>query len=294
MTRPAAAAFVALALIWGCTYLLIKVAVDGGVPPASVAFFRVAIGAALLVALAGGGRTFSVLRGRWGLVTVFAVLDIAVPFVLIAMAERHVSSSLTAVALASSPLLLAGLALGTRSRERPTPRRAAGLVAGFAGVAVLVGLDGAAAPWAMAGLLAAAAGCAAGPLIFNRGLADVDATVVMGGALVVATIALAPLAAITTPAAAPSPVALAALAALGVLCTGVAYVIYGFLIRAAGAGRAVVVMYLNPLVAMAVAIPVLGERPTLGMAFGTLLILPGTWLATAQRARLRDEALSRP
>jgi drug/metabolite transporter (DMT)-like permease len=287
MSVKGSAVFAALSVIWGCTYLFIKVAVDGGVPPAGVAFLRVGLGAAILLTVSPRCRRLAPLRGRWRALTVFAMVDIAVPFLLVALVERHVTSSLAAVAIAASPLILAALAFGYDRGDRPTVRRAAGLVLGFGGVAVLVGFDGVDHPWASLGLLAAATGYAVGPLVLKRRLLGVDTTLVMGAALGISAAALAPAALVTAPSTMPSTAALAAILAMGVLCTAAAYVLYGLLIREVGAGRAIVVTYLNPLVAVAIAIPLVGERPGLGLVLGMLLILPGSWLATSERSGRR-------
>lgn len=279
MTYKPAAAFAALSVLWGLTYLFVKVAVDGGVPPAGVAFLRVAVAAAILLAPSARRRGWAALRRHWPALTVFALVDIAVPFLLVAIAERHVDSSLAAIVTAASPLLLITLGVAVGGRARPSGRQLGGLVVGFAGVGVLVGVGGSAGPWPPLALGASALGYAVGPLVLERWLAGVDTQLVMGAALLLSAVILAPAALVTAPPSLPSASALVAVGAAGVLCTATAYALYGFLIRAAGADRAIVVTYVNPLIAVIVAVPVLGERPGPSMLAGLLLILSGSWAA---------------
>ena len=95
------AAFAAMSVLFGIPYLFVKVAVDGGVPPALVAWGRVALAAVVLLALAGRAGTLRSLRGRWRWLAAYTVVEIAVPFPMIAFGEQHVSSSLAAIVIAS-------------------------------------------------------------------------------------------------------------------------------------------------------------------------------------------------
>jgi drug/metabolite transporter (DMT)-like permease len=254
------AAFAAVSALWGIPYLLIKVAVEDGVPPGFLAWVRVALGAVVLIGLAWKAGVLTQLRGRLGWLAAFAVAEIALPFPLIAFGEQHVDSSLAAILIAAAPVFVALLALRYDAAERVAGRRLLGLVAGMAGVAALVGLEiprrtdellGAAA------ILGAAFCYAVGPMILKRHLADLDPRASMGASLVVAAVLLSPAAA-APPAALPPPRAIAALLVLGLLCTAVALVCYGVLIAEAGAGRALVVTYLNPLVAVGAGMTIVG------------------------------------
>ena len=114
------AAFAAMSLIWGVPYLFIKVAVDDGVSPAFLSFARVALAAALLLALAWRAGVLGQLRGRWRWIAAYAVIEIALPFPLIAAGEQYVSSSLTAILIACVPLIVALLAIRFDAAERAT------------------------------------------------------------------------------------------------------------------------------------------------------------------------------
>jgi drug/metabolite transporter (DMT)-like permease len=283
MSRRAWLAFGAMSLLWGVSYLLIKIAVDGGLPAPEVAWLRVMIAALLLVVLAWRAGTLASLRGRWRMLAAYAVVEISIPFPLIAAGEVHVASSLAAIIIASVPLIGAVLALRFDHSERPNAIRAIGLVVGFSGVIALVGIDVAgngAELLGAAAILVAAVGYSIGPMLVKHRLAGLDPRALMGASLSVAALILTPFAALDTPSRTPSAGAFGAVAALGLFCTAAAFVIFTVLIREAGTSRAMVITYVNPLVAVALGVTLLGERPGAGAVAGLLLILAGSWLAT--------------
>lgn len=286
MSARAWIAFAAISALWGIPYLFIKVAVDDGVPPGFVAWARVVLGAAVLLGWSWRLGLLASLRGRWRAVAVYALVEISVPFPLIAAGERHVSSSLAAILISTVPMLIALLALRFDASERVGGRRLVGLVVGFAGVVALVGLDVAGDRDELLGagaILLAALGYAAGPMWLSRRLGGIDPRALMGGALGIAALALAPLAALDPPQAAPSGDATASIVVLGLLCTALAFVLFGALVAEVGAGRAAIITYVAPVVAVALGVAVLGERPGAGAIAGLLLILAGSWLSTDGR-----------
>jgi drug/metabolite transporter (DMT)-like permease len=283
MSARAWAAFALVAVLWGFPYLLIKVVVDDGMPPAALAWFRAVLGAAVLLGLAWRAGTLSGLRGRLPWLTAFAAVEIAVPLPLIAVAEQYVDSSLAAILIAAAPLFVALLALRFDASERAGGQRLVGLVIGLAGVGALVGIDVAGRPDELLGAVAilGAAFCyAVGPMILKSRLADLDTRASMGASLAVAALMLTPFAAIDPPTAWPSPPALGSLLALALLCTAAGLAVFGMLIAEVGAGRAVVVTYICPIVAVAAGMVVLDERPGPGATLGLALILLGSWLST--------------
>ncbi|MEY2534670.1 MAG: hypothetical protein QOF29_2580 [bacterium] len=286
MSARAWAGFAAMSVVWGIPYLFIKVAVDDGVSPAFLAWSRVTLAAAVLLALAWRAGTLGTLRGRGRWLALFAVCEIAVPFPLIAEGERHVDSSVAAIIIAAAPLIVALLALRFDASERVSGRRLVGLLIGLGGVVALVGIDIAGRTDELLGagaILIAAAGYAAGPMILNRKLADADARATMGASLAIAGLVLAPFAAAAPPDGAPTDRAIGALLLLGLVCTAAAFVIYSRLIVEVGAGRALVITYVAPVVAVALGVTVLGERPGAGAIAGLLLIIAGSWLSTDGR-----------
>ncbi len=286
MSPRAWATFAAVSVLWGIPYLFIKVAVDDGVPPAFLAWVRVMLAAALLLALAWKAGTLGSVRGHWPWLAVFAAAEIVIPFPLIAAGEQHVASSLAAIIIATAPLFVAMLALRFDATERVTGRRLVGLLIGLGGVVALVGIDVAGQGDELLGamaILVAAFGYAVGPMVLKRHLAKLDQRASMGASLALAALFLAPAVALDPPSAPISGEAIAALVVLGILCTAAAFVLYGMLITEVGAGRALVVTYINPVIAVALGVAILGERPGAGAIAGLLLILAGSWLATGGR-----------
>jgi drug/metabolite transporter (DMT)-like permease len=286
MSRRAWLAFAAMSVIWGSSYLFIKIAVDGGVPPLALAWARVTLAAVVLLALAWRAGTLSTLRGGWRWLLAYAVAEISIPFPLIAAGEVHVASSLAAIIVAAVPLIGAVLAMRFDESERPTPVRALGLVVGFGGVIVLVGVDVAGNDKELLGagaILLAAVGYAIGPMLVKHRLGGLDPRATMGASLAISSLLLLIPAAADHPDKAPTLGAIGAVVFLGLACTAAAFVIFTVLINEAGTSRATVITYVNPVVAVALGVALLGERPGTGAIAGLLLILAGSWLSTDGR-----------
>ena len=223
-------------------------------------------------------------KGRWLLV--YALVEIVVPFPLIAAGEQHVSSGLAAILIAAVPLFIALLAIRFDPEERATGSRLVGLVVGLVGVVVLMGIDVAGDRDELLGavaILIAALGYAIGPMTLKAKLAELDPRATMGASLLIAALVLTPFAAADLPDENPGADAIASLLVLGVVCTALAFVIFGALIAEIGPGRALVITYVNPVVAVALGVIVLDERPGAGAIAGLLLIIAGSWLSTDGR-----------
>jgi drug/metabolite transporter (DMT)-like permease len=286
MSTRAWAAFAAMSIIWGLPYLFIKVAVDEGVSPAFLSFARCVMAAAVLLGLAWRAGAIGSLRGSWRWVALYALVEVALPFPLIAAGEQRVSSSLAAILIACVPLLVALLAIRFDHAERATGIRLVGLLVGLGGVVALVGIDVAGKTDELIGtglIVLAAAGYAVGPMVLNRKMPDLDARAMMGGSLAIAALLLAIPAAFTIPDEMPPANALGSIVVLGLICTALAFVVFSVLIREVGPGRALVFTYVNPVVAVGLGVTILGERPGAGAVAGLLLILAGSWLSTDGR-----------
>ena len=306
MSRRGWVLFALMSVIWGVPYLLIKVA-DGGVAVPVLVFARVAVGAAVLLPLAIRRGQIRVLAGRWRWLVLFAVVEIMLPWALLSDAERRLSSSLTGLMIAVVPIIGLVLARVTGGPERLTAVRWAGLLAGLAGVALLAGphLAGGSA-WPITEVMLVALCYATGPLIANRKLGDLPGLSVTAVCLAGAAVVYAPFAALTWPSAVPSASVLGSLAALGVLCTAIAFVLFFQLIAEVGPARATVITYVNPAVAVALGVSVLGEPLTPAIVAAFVLILTGSVLATRSGlprpqaapdtppVRVRAEARPRP
>ena len=188
--------------MWGVPYFFIKVAVDDGVPPAFVAWSRVALGAAVLLPLAWRRGALRGLGGRWRAIAAYTACEVAVPFLLIALGEQHISSSLAAILIASMPLMVALLSVRFSPDDKPTGPRLAGLVVGFGGVVALLGVDVAGRPGELLGavlVLVATLGYATAPMIVNRRLADLDPLGPIAASLALAMVVLAPAVVVAPP-----------------------------------------------------------------------------------------------
>jgi len=277
--------FAAVSVLWGIPYLFIKLAVDE-CPPIFVAWGRVAIGAAILLPWAWKAGLLGQLRGRLRWACLWGLTEIAVPFPLIAFGETRVSSSLTAILIASAPLMVALLGEVLDPAERARGMRLVGLLVGLGGVVALMGIDVAGSSSELLGAGAVLLGTlcyAVGPFNLRGPLAGADSIGVVAVALTFATIVLAPFALLNPPAANPSATAIVSIVVLGVFCSAAALVLFAVLVAEVGGGRAMVITYVSPVVAVALGLIVLGESVGTGAIAGLLLILAGSWLATDGR-----------
>ncbi len=273
-----------MCVIWGIPYLLIKVAVED-MSPAMLVLGRTVIAAAILLPLAAARRELRPLLTHWLPLLAFAVIEIAVPWVLLGAAETELSSSLTGLLIAAVPLVAVLIAATTGRRERFGLQTGLGLALGVLGVAAIVGvsLEGASVvPVAQVGLVAVC--YAVGPAILQRWLADLPALGVIAASLAVTALIYAPVAAFSIPEEVPSPEALASVVGLAVVCTALAFVVFFALIAEVGPVRATVITYVNPAVAAVLGVAILGEAFTLGMGVGFVLVLLGSVLATRKGA----------
>ena len=287
--------FAIMCLVWGIPYLFIKVAVEEVSVPV-VVFARTAIGAMLLLPLAlrsarKGGGQLGTLRQHWRPLVAFATLEMIVPWGLLSAAERKLPSSLAGLLIAAVPIISVVTARLTGGTERLSPRRWTGLVIGLAGVAVLAAPDlGGGTGLAVTEVLLVAVGYATAPLIAARKLADVPALPMTAACLSLGALVWLPAAIATWPQRVPSGRALASLAALGVICTAFAFLVFLALIREAGTSRAMVFTYVNPAVAVAAGVAFLSEPFTVTIAVSFALILAGSLLATGAARGSGDPA----
>jgi len=287
-----------LALIWGSSFLWIKLA-DRGFPPVEVTFARLALGAAVLFPVVLVRRE-EVPRSAafWGQIVVAALFANALPYLLFALAEQSVGSSTAGIINATTPLWTVLLALAVRYQRSVTGWQGAGLIAGFGGTLLIF------SPWHSAAGVAYAGGleCLGASVCYAIGYIYMDKFLARRGLSPIALsacqlLAAALLLALALPvsgARAPhvSAASLAGLAILGVLGTGIAYVLNYQIIASEGATVASTVTYLLPVVAIVLGVVVLGETVTAAALAGIALVLIGVALtrrrqktATGRQAR---------
>lgn len=287
MSRTAWGLFAAMSLIWGVPYLFIKIAVEQ-ISPAEIVGLRTLIGGLVLLPLAARAGALRPALRAWPFVLAFGVIEMAIPWLLLGLAEQHVASGFAGLMLASVPIFgtLVAFALGDRTALSRV--RVAGLLVGVTGVAALVGLDwlgGGLAPIAVVELLLVALCYAIGPAIAARKLAHVPSMGVITGSLLIAAVLYLPVTVGSIGNGMPEPKVVASVLVLALVCTALAFVVFFRLIAEAGPVRATVITFVNPAVAVALGIVVLHEPLTWGIVLGFPLVLLGSYWATRPTRR---------
>jgi drug/metabolite transporter (DMT)-like permease len=292
MTRRSWALFAALCVIWGIPYLLIRVAVRN-VAPGSLVFLRTGIGGLILLPLALRGGGFTPVLRRWRWLLAFTVVELAIPWLLLSDAEQHLTSSLSGLLVAAVPLVGVLVARAIGSDERVDRKQWTGLLLGVVGVGTLVGLDlGHLQLTALLEVAVVVVGYAVAPVIMARHLADLPSIPVVSASLLLTAAGYLPYALVRWPTQVPAQ-GIGAIVVLSTICTALAFVLFFALISAIGPGRATVVTYVNPAVAVLLGLLLLGEHFTVGMAIGFPLILVGSVLA-ARGSSSPESALCEP
>ena len=289
---PWQVAFVVLAAIWGCSFYFIKLGL-GGLNPVQVAFVRCLVGATTLVLITFVSRSRLPRRAStWRHLFVMAALMNVLPFVLFSYGETQVSSILAGIVNGATPLTTLVVVLLAFPEEEPTRSRVAGLLIGFLGVLVVVGIWNGLGRGELPGVLACVGAiCGYGVSYpYGRrhlaGLADGPISLATGQ-IVAATILLVPIVLVAGPSGGPitGSVVLGMLG-LGALGTGAAFVLNYRIVAAAGATTASTVTYLTPLVAIVVGLAFLGEPLAWNEPLGGLIVVLGVAVSQGRLAAL--------
>ena len=283
MNRRYGLMLIALALIWGSSFMFIKIAVRD-LSPATLVLGRLGLAALTLAAvvplLVGTRTTLTELRAHWPALALVGLLNTAVPFWLLSWGETRIDSGLASIIQASVPIFNVLLAFGFFHDQRVTGRRLVGVALGFVGVALLVGAQ---PQGKILGALAVAgmASCyAGGGLLTRRLLVDARPQVIALGTSAVAALTVLPFGVAQAPSHVPSWKALASVAVLGVVGTAAAYLLFFTIIAGAGAAYASLVTYLVPPVALAYGALFLDEGVGAAALAGLVLIFGGVALGT--------------
>jgi len=273
----------ALAAVWGASFMFIKIG-DRELQPITLVGFRMALGALTLVPIVlvtvGARRTLRELRAAAGPLIVTGLINSAIPIFAITWAETRLDSGLTAIIQASAPLFTALLALRFSRGDRVRGSRLAGLVVGFAGVALLVGGRPSGQIVAALAVVFSAVCYAAAALYAGRRLRGVSPLVTALGTLAAATLATLPVGLFQLPSHMTSWKVTASVVTLGIAGTGLGYILYYALIAGAGASRAILITYLVPTFAVVYGAVLLGEPVTAAAVGGLVLVLAGVGLGT--------------
>jgi drug/metabolite transporter (DMT)-like permease len=292
MDRRSWSLLLLLAAIWGASYLLIKIGLRD-LSPAMVAFVRIALAALVLLPIAAGQGALSGLGRRAPLLALLGAVQVAGPFLLISGGEEEISSAMAGVLVAATPIFTALLAIRVDHEERSEGLRLIGVAVGIAGVVALFGLDLSGSSATVLGGLAvvlASLGYAIGGFIVKHRLSEVPPLGLVTGVMGTSALLLLPAALATAPTQAPGTGPLAAVVALGVLGTGLAFVIFYALIRSVGPAKTMLVSYIAPGFAVVYGATLLGEEIGAATILGLALILGGSWLAVEGRLPGRTAA----
>jgi len=287
-----------LAAIWGASYLFIKVGLRD-LDPVMIAFGRIALAALVLAPLAASRGALRGLGETASLLFLLGAVQAAAPFLLIALGEQEISSSLAGILVASAPIFTALLAIWVDRDERAEGLRLVGILAGIVGVAVLLGVDLGGSRAALLGGLAiilASLGYAIGGFMVKHRFGDFQPIGVAAGVMVASTVLLLPAAAFSLPDDGVALGPLASVVALGVVGTGVAFALFYELMTTVGPARTFIVTYLAPAFAVVYGATLLDEEITAATIGGLVLIVSGSYLAAEGRipGRRRPVASAAP
>jgi drug/metabolite transporter (DMT)-like permease len=280
MSRRGWTLFLAMAVIWGIPYLLIRVAVRQ-LDPGVMVLLRTAPASALLMPLVIAKRQIPVLIKNLRWIIIFAVIEFGIPWYCMATAERHISSSLTSLLICCVPLFAVIAQRLRRTGEHISQRRYFGLGIGAVGVALLVGLDlrGGSITW-IGLMMVVCLGYCFGPMILATKLSHVPGVVVVAGATAFVAICWIPWSVVHWPTHI-SGETWSCMAVLSVVCTATAFLVFFELVKEVGSSRSVVVTYFNTAIAVVLGVVGLHETLTAGIVFGFPLVLVGCIFATS-------------
>ena len=302
MTRGYVPWLLLLAGLWGSSYFFIKVAVDDLEPSVMMSARCLVAGVLLLAFLVwtrGGADAVSQLRAAGRPTFVFGLFNAALPFWLIAWGEKHIDSTVAGIAQATVPIFAFLVALRFLPHEHVAPIRWVGVGLGLVGVGVLTGIDLPGGWWAVAGTLAVVgssiAYAGAGTYAQLR-LRDVSGPVLATGGMLIGGLLLLPFALYQLPDAVPGWEAILSVAALAVIGTTIAQLVYFHMLPRYGNPRISLVAYIMPVFAIAYGALFLDESITGGMVIGLGLILGGVALGSglvlaSRRAKTVEEIL---
>ena len=288
MALPFYPALFLLAALWGGSFLFMRIAAPV-LGPVWLIALRVLIAGLVLLPLIAQRRHLALLgQHAWQLLWV-GFVSAALPFTLLAYSSLELTAGLTSILNATVPIFAAVIGFSVYA-EKLDGRRVAGVALGFVGVVVLVGLPVGGAPPPVLSVLAGLAAAVSYVFAANfakRRLTGIPALVFVSGSQLGAAVFLLPLMPVFPPPQTPGGLVIAAVLALAVLSTSLAFIIYFQLIREVGPTRTLTVTYLIPVFAIGWGALLLGEQLTLGMLLGGGLVLLGVALANSRAASAR-------
>jgi drug/metabolite transporter (DMT)-like permease len=278
--------FLALAALWGASYLFIKVGLDDDLSPAFIVFARTALAALVLLPVAAHLGALVGVRERLAPLFLLGLIQVTAPFMLITIGEQEISSSLTGILVAGAPIFTFLLAFALEGEERATPVSLAGVALGIAGVALLLGVDAPGGLSALVGglmVVLATTGYAIGAWYLKRRVPGVPPVGAVATTCAASALMTLPIALFSLPDHAPSLEAAGSLLTLGVGGTGIAFVLFYSLVASDGPRKTSLVAYVAPGFSVIYGVTLLDESFTPVTLVGLVLIVGGSWLAAEGR-----------
>lgn len=282
MTRKHLGQFILVGFLWGVPYLFMRVAVREW-DPSIVVFGRVVIGAVILFPIAiRRGVVKVTLRGfKW--ILAYAIFEMCGPWYLITHAETKINSGLAGLLVATVPIWSTIYSSMAGDKTVWHAKRLMGIIIGFIGLVLIVGIEtisGAADAFSVFQTILAAILYSTAMAIILKGMPNGDGVAINAIAMTITAFIFAPAALTNLPEKMPSFNATASLIGLGVLSTGLAFMIYFGLVKEIGQARGSLVTYLNTAFAVVLGVLVLGEPLTIGIITGLPLVLLGSYFAS--------------
>lgn len=284
MTRKGLILFALVGFLWGLPYFFIVIALDSFSTP-SIVFLRTLLGVLVLIPYAAITGSLKPALKAWPYVLVFGAVEMVGPWFFVTEAGKHISSGLIALLIGTVPFFaVAILAIFLHDRKALQPRPLSGMIIGFIGVAVLMGIDsftGAVEPLYVLFVIIAALGYSIAPIVANIKLHDVPSAGVIGVSMAFVSIVYAPfsLPQLGQEMSSATGESLVAVLILGLVCSAAAFVLFFMLIKEIGPAKSTLITFVNTAVALVLGVIFLGEPITIGLLVGIPLITAGLFLA---------------
>ena len=289
MSRRGWILFLVVSALWGLPYFMIRIAVRE-LDPVSVVMGRTLPAALVLLPIAWHSGALRTLRGHMKWLVLYTMVEFGIPWYLMASAERHVTSSLASLIIFATPLLSISVGKLLYPQRTIDRQRLIGLALGSIGVLTLVGLDiSTDSAWWIGAMFLVAVGYAGGPQVISTKLTETSGLAVVAVSVSIVAAIYTPIGLVRWPEHVSGATWLS-LAALAVLCTIGAFLLFFALIKEVGPARSTVVTYLNTAIAVALGVVFLHEPLTAGMMIGFPIIVAGSIFATSATKLVSEES----
>jgi drug/metabolite transporter (DMT)-like permease len=279
MSRRSWILFALVGCIWGLPYLFIKIALRE-LTPETMILFRSVLGGVALLPFALRERRFDLIKRYWKGLLIYSIVEMVIPWYLLARAEERLSSSFSGLLVATVPAIGLVFALIFRSEAKVRGIRLAGLLVGFVGVVIVIGINlGSTNALSVGEVVVTACGYALGPTLLNRYLAELPPITMVAYSMIFTAIIYLPFGLFHLPTHLSGEV-LGSVFGLGLLCSMTGFILFFMLILDVGPARATVVTYINPIIAVLAGVVFLHEYLGTGIAIGFPLVVIGSVLAT--------------